>query len=114
MNGIICLGVIPHLNCAVLATGLQPEDPQCLGDNHTLLLVVRRGNTLKELEAFKSSRTAGCLVRNHTADGAVEDLGGGTVMEGARLFRVDDMAFMEEVVVAQLDTYKRSGYSFCA
>lgn len=91
-----------HLDCAVLATGLQPKHPQGLGNNHALLTVVRRRNALKELEAFKSSRTASCLVRNHTADGPVEDLRGGAVVEGAGLFGVYDVTFVKEIVVAQL------------
>ena len=57
---------------------------------------------LKQLEALKSSRTAGSLVGDHAADGPVENLGGGAVVEGAGLFRVDDVAFVEEVVVPQL------------
>ena len=40
---------------------------------------------------------------NHTANRPVEDLGGGAVVEGARLFGVHNVTFMEEVVVAQLD-----------
>jgi hypothetical protein len=58
---------------AVLAAGLQPEDAQRLGHNHLLLAVVRGRNTLKDLEPFKSGRTAGGLVGDHAADGFVED-----------------------------------------
>ena len=39
---------------------------------------------------------------DHASDGAVEDLGGSAVMEGTRLFRVDDVALVEEVVVTEL------------
>jgi hypothetical protein len=41
-------------------------------------------------------------VRSHATDGSVEDFGGGSVMEGARLFRVDNMALVKEVVIAEL------------
>jgi len=41
-------------------------------------------------------------VRNHAADRSVEDFRGRTVMEGAGLFRVDDVPFMEEVMVSEL------------
>ena len=97
-----------HLDCAVLATGLQPKHPQSLGDNHALLPVVGGRNTLEKLEALKSSSTASCLVRDHSADRPVENLGGRAVVEGARLFGVHDMALVKEVVVAQLSIQRPS------
>ncbi len=93
---------LTHLHCAVFTARLQSENSQGLRDNHALLPVVGRGNALEELEALKSCRTASRLVRNHTANGPVENLGGSTVMERTRLFGIDDMALVEEVVVAQL------------
>ena len=87
---------------AVLAAGAEAEDTQSLGNDNALLLVVGRGDTLEELEAFESSSTTGSLVGDHSADCPVEDLGGGTVVEGARLFRVDDVTLVEEVVVPEL------------
>ena len=91
-----------NLHSAVLPPRLQSENPKGLRHNHALLLVVGRGDTLEELEAFESSSTTGSLVGDHSADCPVEDLGGGTVMEGARLFRVDDVTLVEEVVVPEL------------
>ena len=91
-----------YLHGAVLATRLQSEDTQSLRDNHPLLLIVRRGNTLKELETLQSSSTASSLVGDHTADGPVENLRRCAVVEGTRLFGVDNVAFMKEVVVAKL------------
>lgn len=41
-------------------------------------------------------------MRNHAANGPVKDFGRSTMMEGARLFRVDDMSLVQEVEVAQL------------
>ena len=41
-------------------------------------------------------------MRDHTADRSVEDLRRCTVMEGAGLFRVNDVAFMEEIMVSEL------------
>lgn len=67
---------------AVLAAGLETEDTESLGNNHLLLLVVGRGNTLEDLKALKSSSTTGSLVRDHATDGLVEDSGGGTEVEG--------------------------------
>ena len=91
-----------YLNSAVLPSWLQSEHPEGLWHDHTLLPVVRRRNTLKELKALKSCRTAGSLVGNHAADGPVEDLGRCAMVERAGLFRVDDVAFVKEVVVPQL------------
>jgi hypothetical protein len=41
-------------------------------------------------------------MRHHAPDGTEENLGRSTVMEGARFFGVDDMAFVKKVVVAEL------------
>jgi hypothetical protein len=90
------------LHCAVLPPRLEAQDPQCLWNHHPLLTVVRRRDTLEELEAFESSRTTGGLVRNHTTDRAVENLGGCAVMERARLFGVDNVTLVKEIVVAEL------------
>ena len=87
---------------AVLAAGLEPQHPEGLRDDHALLAIVRRGHALEELETLKSCRAASSLVGDHTADGPVENLGRCAVVEGAGLFRVDDVAFVKEVVVPQL------------
>ena len=87
---------------AVLAAGLQPQDTQSLGNDHLLLLVVGGRDTLEDLEALKGSGTAGGLVGDHAADGLVEDARGGAEVEGTVLFRVHEVLFVEEVVVAQL------------
>lgn len=92
----------PHLNCAVLPTRFQPQHPQRLWYDEPLLAVVRGRNTLEELEAFKGSGTAGGLVWDHTPNCSVEDLRGRAVMEGAGFFGVDNMAFMEEIMVPEL------------
>lgn len=67
---------------AVLATGLQSQDTESLGNDHLLLLIVGGRDTLEDLEALQSGGTAGGLVRNHTTDGLVEDSGGGAEVEG--------------------------------
>lgn len=67
---------------AVLAAGLQTQDTQSLGNNHLLLLVVGRGDTLEDLQALESSGTAGSLVGDHATDGLVEDTRGGAEVEG--------------------------------
>lgn len=75
-------------NGAVLAAGLESEDTEGLGNDHLLLLVIGRGNTLEDLEALKGSGTAGGLVGNHATDGLVEDAGGSAEVEGATAGRV--------------------------
>lgn len=49
------------LDGAVLASGLEAEDAESLGDNHLLLAVVRRGNTLEDLQALESGGATGGL-----------------------------------------------------
>lgn len=70
-------------NGAVLPSGLQPQDPQGLGNDHAFLSVVWRGDTLEDLKAFESSLSTAGLVGNHTADGLVEDAGRGAEVEGS-------------------------------
>jgi hypothetical protein len=68
---------------AVLAARAEAEDTQSLGNDDTLLLVIRRRNTLEDLEALHSGGTTGGLVGNHAADSLVEDAGRGAEVEGA-------------------------------
>ena len=57
-----------YLHRAVLATRLQPEYPQCSGDNHSLLPVIRRWDSLKQLQSVQCSSTARSLVGDHPAN----------------------------------------------
>jgi hypothetical protein len=68
---------------AVLATGLESEDAEGLGNDHLLLLVVRGRDTLEDLKSLESGGAAGGLVGDHTTDGLVEDAGRGAEVEGA-------------------------------
>ena len=95
-------GNTPYLDSAVLPTGFQPQHSQRLWYDEPLLAVVRGRNALEELEALKGGGTASGLVRDHATDRSVEDLGGRAVVEGARLFRVDNVSFMEEIMVSEL------------
>jgi len=97
------------LYSAIFPTGFQPQHSQRLRDDEPLLAIVRGRNTLEELETLKGSGTTGGLVRDHTADRSVEYLRGGTVMEGAGLFRVDNVPFMEEIMVSELVTEETTG-----
>ena len=76
-------------NGAVLATGLEAEHTESLGNNNTLLLVVWGRDTLEDLESLQGSSTTGGLVRNHAADGLVEDAGRSTEVEGTTTGRVE-------------------------
>lgn len=91
-----------NLDCAVFAAGLQPQNAERLRDDETLLAVVRGRNTLKDLETFECSRATGSFMGHHAADGSVEDLGRSTVMERTRFFGIDNVAFMQEVMITEL------------
>jgi hypothetical protein len=60
-------------------------------------------NTFKELQALESSSTPRSLVGSHTADSTEKDFGRSAMMKRTRFLGVDDMALVEEVVVAQLN-----------
>jgi len=91
-----------YLHRAVLASGFQPQHSQRLRNNHSLLLVVRWRDTLEELQAFEGGSTPGTLMRGHTPDRSIENLGGGTMMEGSRLFGVYNVALVQEIVITKL------------
>lgn len=76
-------------NGAVLATGLEAEHTQSLGHNDTLLLIVRRRDTLENLQSLQSGSATGGLVRNHAADGLVEDARRSTEVEWTTASRVE-------------------------
>ena len=98
----MCRKTETHLDRAELASWLQPQHPQRLRNHHLLLAVVGRGDTLEQLQALESGGASCRLVGDHAADGAVEDLGRGAEVEGTVLFRVHEVLFVKEVVVAQL------------
>ena len=70
-------------NRAVLSSGLQSQDPQSLGNNNSLDLVIWWWDTLEDLKSLESSGTTGSLVGNHSADCLVEDSRWGTEVERA-------------------------------
>lgn len=84
---------------AVLAAGAETENTQSLRDNDALLLVVRRRNTLEDLQALHSSSTAGGLVGNHAADSLVQDAGRSAEVEGTTTSRVETGDLAEVGVV---------------
>merc|ERR1712013_579083 len=96
------------LDGAVLASRLEAEDAEGVGDDHLLLLVVRGRGTLEELDALDRRGSSCGLVRQHTPDGAEENLGWGAEVEGSGLLWVHKVALVKEVVVAQLHAEERA------
>lgn len=87
---------------AIFTPRLQPQYPQSLWNDHLLLPVIWWRYTFEEFESFKRCGTPRTLMGSHAADGSEENFGRSAVMEGARLFRVDNMALVEEVMIAKL------------
>jgi hypothetical protein len=96
---------------AVLAAGLEAKDTESLGDDHALLVVVGRGDTLEGLEAVHGGVTTLGLVRDHATDGAPEHLGRRTVVPWTTARRVETGLFAEESLVLH---YVRSRVSIRA
>lgn len=84
---------------AVLAAGLEAEDTERLGDDHALLVVVGRGDTLEGLQAVHGGGTTLSLVRDHATDGAPEHLGRRTVVPWATARGVETGLLAEEGLV---------------
>jgi hypothetical protein len=66
----------------VLAVGGKTKNAKSLRNDDSLDLVVRRGDTLENLQVGKSGGTTGSLVGKHTTDGSPENLAGGAEVEG--------------------------------
>lgn len=94
-----------YLDSAVFAARLQPQNAERIRNDHLLLTVVRGRNTFKELETLYRGGTTGGLVGQHATHRFEEDARRRTVMERPRLFGVNNVSFVEEVVVPQLDIY---------
>mmetsp|Transcript_29410 Transcript_29410/g.57735 ORF Transcript_29410/g.57735 Transcript_29410/m.57735 type:complete len:240 (+) Transcript_29410:385-1104(+) len=74
-------GEVPE--SAELPVELQTEDLEGLGDDHPLLHVVGGRHSLEAPEPGESHLPPGGLVGHHSPDGSPDDLGGGSVVEGA-------------------------------
>jgi hypothetical protein len=85
-------------NGGVLATGLELQDAESRGNDHTLHLIVGRGDTFEKLDAVKGSSTAGGLVSDHTTESLVEDTGRSAEMERTTV-GVDDATLVKVGVV---------------
>lgn len=78
-----------------VAAGLDADNFEGLGDDHSLLSVVRRRNSLEHLEASKGELSAARFVRNHSSNNTEEHLGGRTLVERS-LLRVGAETLLEE------------------
>lgn len=87
----------------VLATRLEAQHTEGVWDDQLLLAVVRRGDTLVDLQALERSSTTGRLVGHHTANSTEEDARGGAVVERTRLAGVHQVALVHESMVLQLN-----------
>ena len=91
----------------VLATGLEAENTEGLGNNHALHFVVGRRDALKDFDIFQSLGTTSSLMGDHTAEGTVEDAGGGAEMEGT-VGGLDKGALLQVFMVADLVAEERA------
>lgn len=64
------------------AVGRKLEGAESLRNNNALNLVIRRRDTLENLQVSQSGGTTSGLVRQHATDGAPEHLGWGAEVEG--------------------------------
>jgi len=93
---------------AVSPAGLQPEDLEGRGDDHLLLFVIRRGDSLECLQALQGVLSSLGLVRSHATDSSPEDLGRSSEVESATA-GLDVAPLPQEVEVLQLVTVEVSG-----
>jgi len=93
----------------VFASGLQVDLTESVRHNNALKSVVRGRDTLEDLEAVHGSGTAGGLVRDHTTDNTVEDLGRSTLVERTVL-RVGVGALVLELEVLELVAHERTSH----
>ena len=65
------------------SASLQSENLESRWDDHLLLLVIWRRNSLECLETLESLLSSLSFVRSHAPDGSPEDLGGGSEVESS-------------------------------
>ena len=92
---------------AVSAIGTKTKSAKGVGDDEALNLIEGRGDSLEDLETRESSLSLGGLVGQHTADDAIEDLGGRAEMEGT-VTGVGVGTLTQESKVLELVTVQRT------
>jgi len=93
---------------AEFAVRLEPEDAESRGNDVSLSLVVRGGNSLVGAVPLHGVLSAGQLVGQHAADGLVQDATRGSVMEWPSL-GVDQATLAKVIHVLQLVAVETSG-----
>jgi len=101
--------VAQSANSAVFSAGLQSQHSQSLRNDNPLDFVVWCWDTLENLKSLHGGGTTGSLVRNHSADGLVEDSGWGTEMERTSSGWVVSGHLSEVGMVLQLRTEELPG-----
>jgi len=96
-------------NSAVLAAGLQSENSKGLRNNDSLLLIIRRRNTFKDLQSLHGSGTTGGLVGNHATYSLVEDTRGSSEVERTSSSRVESGNLAKVGMVLQLRAEEFAG-----
>ena len=86
---------------AKLPATLESEDLQSRWNDHLLLLVIGRRNSLECLETLQSILPSLGLVRNHPSDSSPEDLGGSPEVEGTTA-GLHVATLLQEVEILQL------------
>jgi len=93
---------------AEFAVGLESENPEGRRDDVSLSLVIGSRDSLVGAVSLHGVLSAGQLVRQHSADGLVQNAAGGSVMEWPSL-GVDQATLAKVVHVLQLVTVEASG-----
>jgi len=93
---------------AEFAVRLEPKYSQSGGNDVSLPLVIRSGNSLVGAISLHGVLSTGQFVRQHPADGAVKDAAWGSMMEGSPL-GVDQATLAKVVHVFQLVPVETSG-----
>lgn len=93
-----------------LPAGLKPEDLEGLWDDHLLLPVIWRRNSLEALQPLEGILSPLSLVGDHTPHSSPEDLSGGTEMEGAAK-GLHVATETQELEVLELVTVEVSGHA---
>ena len=65
-----------------LTTGFEAKDAKGSGNDHTALMVVRLRTSFEDLQPLQGSGASRSLMRQHSSDGAPENAGWGTEVEG--------------------------------
>mmetsp|Transcript_7958 Transcript_7958/g.12307 ORF Transcript_7958/g.12307 Transcript_7958/m.12307 type:complete len:206 (+) Transcript_7958:139-756(+) len=93
---------------ASLSVGLDSQDLEGLGHDHSLLLIIREGDTLEHLESLESGGTSGGLVGKHASQASPEHAGGSSVvLESSAGVGVDGLS--QELLIVEVISEEGAG-----